>query len=75
MGIDEAGQEAVSASVIMPVVLVVTVAVFATVFTNVGDDSFGDFHGSVLYDLQFGHFFAFTGGKADGSYNTGIEYD
>ena len=69
MGIDEAGQEAVSASVIMPVVLIVTVAVFATVFTNVGNDSFGDFHGSVLYDLQLGHFFAFTGGKADGGYN------
>ena len=64
-----------SASVIMPVVLVVTIPVFTTVFTNVGNDSFGHFHGSVFYDLQLRHFLSFTGGKADGGYDTGVKYD
>ncbi len=71
MRINEAGQEAVSASVIMPIVLVVTIPIFTTVFTNVGNDAFGHFYRSVFYDLQLGHFFAFTGGKADGELRYG----
>ena len=75
MGIDKTGQETVSASIIMPIVLVVTIPVFTTVFTNVGDDALGNFHGSVLEDMQLGHFFTSTGGKANRGNDTGIEYN
>ena len=64
-----------AASVVMPVVLIVAIAVFTTVFTDIGDDSFGYFHSPVFYDLQLRHLFTSTGRKADRGDNTGIEYN
>ena len=73
MRIDKAGQKALAAGVVMPVALIIAVALLATVRAYVGDDASGNFHRSVIDDAKFFHFPAAAGGKADGSYDTGIE--
>ena len=73
MRIDKAGQKALAAGVVMPVALIIAVALHATVRAYVGDDASGNFHRSVIDDAKFFHFPAAAGGKADGSYDTGIE--
>ena len=73
MRIDKAGQKALAAGVVMPVALIIAVALLATVRAYVSDDASGNFHRSVIDDAKFFHFPAAAGGKADGSYDTGIE--
>lgn len=75
MRVHKAGQKAFAPGVVVPVALIVSVAVLATIRAYVGDDAAGDFHRSVIHDADLFHFPATTGGKADGSDDTSVEDD
>ena len=73
--VHEAGQHAAASGVVVPVVLVVSVSLFAPVGADVGDESVGHLDSGIVQHQQFAHCLAAAGREALRSDEAGVEYN